>query len=32
MDNERLMPLNEKPDDLAPYFAIILVAGRWWIP
>jgi precorrin-2/cobalt-factor-2 C20-methyltransferase len=32
MDKERLMPLNEKPDDLAPYFAIILVAGRWWTP
>jgi precorrin-2/cobalt-factor-2 C20-methyltransferase len=29
MDNERLMPLREKPDDAAPYFAIVLVAGRW---
>jgi len=32
MDNERLMPLAEKPDDAAPYFAIVLVAGRWWKP
>lgn len=32
MDNERLMPLAEKPDDSAPYFAIVLVAGRWWKP
>ena len=29
MDNERLMPLREKTDDAAPYFAIVLVAGRW---
>ena len=29
MDNERLMPLREKTDDDAPYFAIVLVAGRW---
>jgi precorrin-2/cobalt-factor-2 C20-methyltransferase len=30
MHNERLMPLAEKPDDLAPYFAIVLVTNRWW--
>jgi precorrin-2/cobalt-factor-2 C20-methyltransferase len=32
MDNERLMPLADKPDDSAPYFAIVLVAGRAWHP
>ena len=32
MDDERLMPLVEKPDDGAPYFAIVLVAGRAWHP
>jgi precorrin-2/cobalt-factor-2 C20-methyltransferase len=32
MHNERLMPLVEKPDDSAPYFAIVLVAGRAWHP
>jgi precorrin-2/cobalt-factor-2 C20-methyltransferase len=32
MQNERLMPLIEKEDDSAPYFAIVLVAGRWWQP
>lgn len=32
MQNERLMPLMEKEDDSAPYFAIVLVAGRWWKP
>ena len=32
MDNERLLPLIEKDDDSAPYFAIVLVAGRWWKP
>ena len=32
MDDERLMPLVEKSDDLAPYFAIVLVAGRAWNP
>jgi precorrin-2/cobalt-factor-2 C20-methyltransferase len=32
MDNERLMPLREKTDDSAPYFAIVLVAGRWGNP
>jgi precorrin-2/cobalt-factor-2 C20-methyltransferase len=32
MNSERLMPLAEKPDDAAPYFAIVLVAGRWWKP
>jgi precorrin-2/cobalt-factor-2 C20-methyltransferase len=30
MSNERLMPLAQKPDDSAPYFAIVLVANRWW--
>jgi precorrin-2/cobalt-factor-2 C20-methyltransferase len=30
MDQEQLMPLVDKPDDAAPYFAIILVAGRAW--
>jgi precorrin-2 methylase len=30
MDQEQLMPLVDKPDDSAPYFAIILVAGRAW--
>ncbi len=32
MDDERLMPLAEKTDDMAPYFAIVLVPGRWWKP
>ena len=32
MENERLMPLRDKPDDAAPYFAIVLVAGRWGHP
>jgi precorrin-2/cobalt-factor-2 C20-methyltransferase len=32
MDDERLMPLIDKPDDSAPYFAIVLVAGRAWHP
>jgi precorrin-2/cobalt-factor-2 C20-methyltransferase len=32
MDEERLMPLADKPDDSAPYFAIVLVAGRAWHP
>jgi precorrin-2/cobalt-factor-2 C20-methyltransferase len=31
-EDERLMPLIEKEDDSAPYFAIVLVAGRWWKP
>jgi precorrin-2/cobalt-factor-2 C20-methyltransferase len=30
MDQEQLMPLVDKPDDSAPYFAIILVSGRAW--
>lgn len=30
MHNERLMPLASKTDDSAPYFAIVLVAGREW--
>ena len=30
MDNERKMPLAQKTDDSAPYFAIVLVAGRAW--
>ncbi|NNM62105.1 MAG: precorrin-2 C(20)-methyltransferase [Steroidobacteraceae bacterium] len=29
---ERFMPLADKDDDSAPYFAIILVAGRWCKP
>jgi len=32
MYEERLMPLHDKPDDTAPYFAIVLVAGRAWHP
>jgi len=32
MNDERLMALVEKPDDSAPYFAIVLVAGRAWNP
>jgi precorrin-2/cobalt-factor-2 C20-methyltransferase len=32
MGSEQLMPLGEKPDDSAPYFAIVLVAGRAWHP
>jgi precorrin-2/cobalt-factor-2 C20-methyltransferase len=32
MHNELMMPLAAKPDDLAPYFAIVLVAGPWWQP
>jgi hypothetical protein len=27
-----LMPMMEKQDDSAPYFAIVLVTGRWWTP
>jgi precorrin-2/cobalt-factor-2 C20-methyltransferase len=30
MLDERLMPLAEKTDDCAPYFAIVLVTNRWW--
>lgn len=30
MHNERLMPLAQKTDDAAPYFAIVLVTNRWW--
>lgn len=30
MESERLLPLAKKTDDSAPYFAIVLVAGRWW--
>ena len=30
MDDERLMPLADKTDDRAPYFAIVLVTGRAW--
>jgi len=30
MDDEQFMPLAEKADDRAPYFAIVLVAGRAW--
>jgi precorrin-2/cobalt-factor-2 C20-methyltransferase len=32
MQNQLMMPLDQKPDDVAPYFAIVLVAGRWWKP
>jgi len=32
MHNERLMPLAQKTDDSAPYFAIVLVTNRWWQP
>jgi precorrin-2/cobalt-factor-2 C20-methyltransferase len=32
MEHEKLMPMMEKEDDSAPYFAIVLVAGRWWKP
>lgn len=32
MEGERLMPLAAKTDDAAPYFAIVLVPGRWWQP
>jgi precorrin-2/cobalt-factor-2 C20-methyltransferase len=32
MDQEMLMPLVDKPDDAAPYFAIVLVTGRAWHP
>jgi precorrin-2/cobalt-factor-2 C20-methyltransferase len=30
MQAERMMPLAEKTDDIAPYFAIVLVTNRWW--
>jgi precorrin-2/cobalt-factor-2 C20-methyltransferase len=30
MEQEQLMPLTEKRDDVAPYFAIVLVTGRAW--
>ena len=30
MDCEQLMPLIDKRDDAAPYFAIVLVTGRAW--
>jgi len=30
MDNEQKMPLAQKADDSAPYFAVVLVAGRAW--
>jgi precorrin-2/cobalt-factor-2 C20-methyltransferase len=32
MNDERMMPLHEKLNDTAPYFAIVLVAGRQWAP
>ena len=32
MNDERMMPLDEKPNDAAPYFAIVLVSGREWAP
>jgi precorrin-2/cobalt-factor-2 C20-methyltransferase len=28
MADEIVMPLNEKPDDDAPYFAVVLVPGQ----
>jgi precorrin-2/cobalt-factor-2 C20-methyltransferase len=31
MKNERQMPLSDKPDDQAPYFAIVLVGAREWV-
>lgn len=30
MHDERMMALAEKMDDLAPYFAIVLVTNHWW--
>jgi precorrin-2/cobalt-factor-2 C20-methyltransferase len=30
MEQEQLMPLVDKRDDAAPYFAIVLVTGRAW--
>jgi precorrin-2/cobalt-factor-2 C20-methyltransferase len=30
MQDERMMPLAEKADDSAPYFAIVLVTNHWW--
>jgi precorrin-2/cobalt-factor-2 C20-methyltransferase len=30
MHDERMMPLAEKADDSAPYFAIVLVTNAWW--
>jgi precorrin-2/cobalt-factor-2 C20-methyltransferase len=30
MHDERMMPLAEKSDDSAPYFAIVLVTNGWW--
>jgi precorrin-2/cobalt-factor-2 C20-methyltransferase len=32
MEHEKLMPMMEKHTDSAPYFAIVLVAGRWCKP
>jgi precorrin-2/cobalt-factor-2 C20-methyltransferase len=32
MHDERMMPLAEKSDDSAPYFAIVLVTNHWWRP
>jgi precorrin-2/cobalt-factor-2 C20-methyltransferase len=28
MDNEKIVPLDEKPDDTAPYFSLILIPGH----
>jgi precorrin-2/cobalt-factor-2 C20-methyltransferase len=28
MDNEKILPLAEKPDDAAPYFSLILIPGN----
>jgi len=30
MDQEKIMPLVDKANDAAPYFAIVLVTGRAW--
>jgi precorrin-2/cobalt-factor-2 C20-methyltransferase len=30
MQSQQMMPLAEKTDDTAPYFAIVLVTNRWW--
>jgi precorrin-2/cobalt-factor-2 C20-methyltransferase len=30
MQNQCLLPLAQKTDDTAPYFAIVLVGHRWW--
>jgi len=32
MQNQKLMPLADKDDERAPYFALVLVGGQWWRP